>query len=75
MRILVDEVEQYYARDLENVSLVDMQETIIQGLTALLSQIKTKKEIGQSSWKQEGKWKADYIGSEGEKVIRKLNQP
>ena len=43
---LVEEVEQYYARDLENVSLVDMQETIAQGLPALLSKIKTKKEIG-----------------------------
>ena len=43
---LVEEVEQYYARDLENVSLVDMQETIAQGLPALLSKIKTKKDIG-----------------------------
>ena len=43
---LVEEVEQYYARDLENVSLVDMQETIAQGLPALLGKIKTKKEIG-----------------------------
>ena len=43
---LVEEVEQYYARDLENVSLVDMQETIAQGLPALLGKIKTKKDIG-----------------------------
>ena len=43
---LIEEVEQYYARDLENVSLVDMQETIAQGLPALLSKIKTKKDIG-----------------------------
>ena len=43
---LVDEVEQYYARDLENVSLVDMQKTIAQGLPALLAKIKTKKDIG-----------------------------
>ena len=43
---LVEEVEQYYARDLENVSLVDMQETIAQGLPALLNKIKTKKDIG-----------------------------
>ena len=43
---LVEEVEQYYARDLENVSMVDMQETIAQGLPALLSKIKTKKDIG-----------------------------
>ena len=45
---LIEEVEQYYARDLENVSLVDMQETIAQGLPALLSKInKTRVESVQ----------------------------
>jgi len=50
---LVDEVEQYYARDLENVSLVDMQETIAQGLPALLAKIKTKKilELIKLNWR------------------------
>ena len=43
---LIEEVEQQYARDLESVSLVDIQEIISQGLPALLSKIKTKKDIG-----------------------------
>ena len=43
---LIEEVEQQYARDLESVSLVDLQEIISQNLPALLSKIKTKKDIG-----------------------------
>ena len=43
---LIDEVEQQYARDLESVSLVDLQEIISQSLPSLLNKIKTKKDIG-----------------------------
>ena len=59
---LVEEVEQYYARDLENVSLVDMQETIAQGLPALLSKLKTKKDIGAYKVKLEQQVTAGAVG-------------
>ena len=58
---LVEEVEQYYARDLETVSLVDMQETIAQGLPALLSKIKTNKDIGAYKVKLEEKVSAGAV--------------
>ena len=58
---LVEEVDQYYARDLENVSLVDMQETIAQGLPALLSKKKTKKDIGAYQVKLEQQMTAGAV--------------
>ena len=43
---LIEEVETQYARDLESVSLVDLQEIISQSIPTLLNKIKTKKDIG-----------------------------
>ena len=67
---LIEEVEQQYARDLESVSLVDLQEIISQSLPSLLNKIKTKKDIGAFKVKLEKDVAAFAVNSFGRRGNR-----
>ena len=67
---LIDEVEQQYARDLESVSLVDLQEIISQSLPSLLNKIKTKKDIGAYKVQLEKDVAAFAVNSYGKRGSR-----